>query len=153
MAPPWGKGGASVRRGEERGDRPDDSNWLQLRLWALACLGVSRGTFGPISGALGQALFVIDPVQIRDVIQPLLVFRRQATARAKYLSDEVKGFAPRFSIVRQHPRDSREGGGLVDHEHVELFADGRLEVPKWHVAVCAAEPARHLESAFVDGLP
>jgi len=76
MAPPWGKGGASVRRGEERGDWPDDSNWLHLRLGALPCLGNSRETFGPIAGAFGQALLVIDPKQIRDVIDPLLIFRR-----------------------------------------------------------------------------
>ena len=68
------RGQHQARRGE--GDRPDDSNWLQLRLWALPCLGNSRETFGPISGALGQALFVIDPKQIRDVIDPLLIFRR-----------------------------------------------------------------------------
>ena len=62
--------------GEERGDWPDDSNWLHLRLGALPCLGNSRETFGPIAGAFGQALLVIDPKQIRDVIDPLLIFRR-----------------------------------------------------------------------------
>src|SRR5437763_1675796 len=119
MAPPGGKGGANVRRGEERGDWPDDScclhchaTWAVLFLFAL--LGNSGETFGPIPGALGQVLLLIDPEQTCDVIQPLFIFKRQVAARPEYLLDQSERFAARFSIIRVHRRNSREGGRLVD---------------------------------------